>query len=86
MPRHFLNRFLTRLTHTFSTGVCECSVKGYWAPRDATRSFAILIMTLGSTWSTMVAAWLTPPLAGWAGWRAVPCKCSSRSDTTFSKV
>ena len=49
-----------------------CSVKGYWAPRDATRSFAILIMTLGSTWSTMVAAWLTPPLAGWAGWRAVP--------------
>ena len=29
-------------------------------------------MTLGSTWSTMVAAWLTPPLAGWAGWRAVP--------------
>lgn len=47
-------------------------IKGAWAPHDASRAWAILIMTLGSTWATMVAGWLTPFIAGRWGWRAVP--------------
>jgi MFS family permease len=42
------------------------------APNDASRAWAILIMTLGSTWATMVAGWVTPFVAGRWGWRAVP--------------
>ena len=42
------------------------------APNDASRAWAILIMTLGSTWATMVAGWITPFVAGRWGWRAVP--------------
>ena len=42
------------------------------APNDASRAWAILIMTLGSTWATMVAGWVTPFVAGRFGWRAVP--------------
>ena len=52
-------------------------VKGAWAPHDTSRAWAILIMTLGSTWATMVAGWLTPFIAGRFGWRAVPLVYSS---------
>ena len=47
-------------------------VKGKWAPHDASRSWAILVMTLGSTWATMVASWVTPWLSARLGWRRVP--------------
>lgn len=74
LPAHYQTKGACKSLPTchscFSSDVSSDAPAG--APNDASRAWAILIMTLGSTWATMVAGWITPLVAGRWGWRAVP--------------